>query len=491
MRFLSHGFLLYALVAAFFGAIWLSSASCKKDKLLSNGGELRFSTDTVAFDTVFTALGSATVGVKIFNPQDQRVVLSSVRLGNGSASFFHLNVDGREGSAASNIEIAANDSIYVFATVKVDPTNANTPFIIEDRLIATLNGSDFSVPMIAFGQNAHYITDSLLDTSLPWLTDKPYVIFGAAVVDSGRTLTIPAGCRIYMHANARLFIDGTLKATGTKQDSIIFQGDRLDRAYFGYEGYPGEWGGIYFTRHSTGSELTHVILRNGGNAAQGTPPALIQVEPDSSSRPGIAQLTLDKVILENSIGYGLLAFAGSINMRNCLIHSCGASALALVQGGTYNLDYCTITTYGNNKVAHNDNPVAIFLNYYPRQGQKPLLGNLNVTVRNCVISGSLENEFVADSTDEDGTKASLKLSNCFLKADAAKTRPWVQQDQTVRYLTTGAAYDSLFRNAARNDYHPSSASVLIDMAMALPGLDRDLEENNRGVPPDVGCYEAR
>ncbi len=75
--------------------MWLGSASCKKDKLLESGGELRFSTDTVTFDTVFTTLGSATVGLKIFNPQDQKVNLSSVRIEGGAASFFHINVDGR------------------------------------------------------------------------------------------------------------------------------------------------------------------------------------------------------------------------------------------------------------------------------------------------------------------------------------------------------------------------------------------------------------
>ena len=49
-----------------------------------------------------------------------------------------------------------------------------------------------------------------------------------------------------MHANSNLYVLGTLKINGTKTDSVIFQGDRFDRAYFGYEGYPGEWGGIFF-----------------------------------------------------------------------------------------------------------------------------------------------------------------------------------------------------------------------------------------------------
>jgi hypothetical protein len=476
-------------VIAFMAMTWLAGSSCKKEKELTSGGELRFSTDTLTFDTVFTSLSSATLGIKIFNPQDQRVTLSSVRVEGGDNSFFQLNVDGRPGKSVSDVEIAANDSIYVFATVRVDPTAENSPFIIEDKLTATLNGNDFSIPLIAYGQNAHYITDSLLKGSQTWLTDKPYVIFGYAIVDSAETLTIPAGCRIYMHANARLFVDGTLKAIGTKQDSIVFQGDRLDRAYFGYEGYPGEWGGIYFTPISVANEMKYVVLKNGGNGAQGFAPALIQVSPD-----GVAgqdpQLTMDKVVLENSIGYGLLSFAGTVNATNCLIHSCGASALALVQGGTYNLDHCTIATYGNNKIAHSDNPAAIILNYYVDAAKNLNPNKLTATLRNCVVAGSLTNEFIADSTDQ--APASLTLQNCVVKAESDKIRPWVNMVSPL-YVSSGAVQDSLFRSVSKADYHPSSTSVLIDRGAVLfpvPVAD-DLDGNLRTTTPDVGCYEAR
>ena len=69
--------------------------------LVESGGSLNFSTDTLRFDTVFTALASATQAIKIFNPQNERVVLSSVRLEGGNASFFQLNVEGRSGRQAA------------------------------------------------------------------------------------------------------------------------------------------------------------------------------------------------------------------------------------------------------------------------------------------------------------------------------------------------------------------------------------------------------
>ena len=125
------------------GLLMLTQSACKKERFLSSGGDLRYSTDTLAFDTVFTAQGSFTASFKIYNPQPQRIKISSVRLAGGNNSYFALNVDGYKGKSVQNIEIAPNDSVFVFATVNVDPTNENTPFVVEDQVIATMNGNDY------------------------------------------------------------------------------------------------------------------------------------------------------------------------------------------------------------------------------------------------------------------------------------------------------------------------------------------------------------
>jgi hypothetical protein len=474
------------LFGVFIIAISLAGGSCKKEQLLQSGGELRFSTDTLTFDTVFTSLGSATVGLKIYNPQSEKVNISSIRLAGGASSPFRLNVDGKSGDGA-NIELAAGDSIYVFATVTVDPTDANTPFIVEDKLVASLNGRDFSIPVLAYGQNAYYIRGKISVPTQTLKTDKPYVMMGWVQVDSGNTLTIPAGCRIYMHANARLFVAGTLEAIGTKEDSIIFQGNRLDRSYFGYEGYPGEWGGIYFTQYSRASVMKYVIIRNCGNGAQGAPPAAVEVAPDLliDSDP---QLTLEKVTIENSIGYGLLAFNGSIKAENCLIHSCGASALALMQGGDYELNNCTIATYGNNKISHNDNPAAVILNYYKVTQTTYLAGGLSCTLRNCVIAGSLEHEFFVDSVEDE--PASVTMYNCLVKADESKLPSWLQRTN-VRFTRPGGVLDPQFTDVPKMNYRPKAGSPLIDAGIPVSGLTTDLDDNPRDGQPDIGCYEGQ
>ena len=52
--------------------------------------ELEFSTDTIFFDTLFTAERSVTKRLRIFNPGDKAVILESVALAGGEASPYTL-----------------------------------------------------------------------------------------------------------------------------------------------------------------------------------------------------------------------------------------------------------------------------------------------------------------------------------------------------------------------------------------------------------------
>ncbi len=469
------------IIICFAVVLTIGNSGCKKEKFLTSGGELKYSLDTMAFDTVFTTLGSFTTQVKIINPQNQKITISSVRIEGPYASYFHLNVDGVSGNSVSNIEVAAKDSIYVFATVKIDPNNINTPFVVEAKILATLNGKDYSLPVIAYGQNAHYIRDSVLPTTT-WGTDLPYVIINNALVDKGRTLTIQPGCRIYMHADSRLFVDGTLKAIGTKQDSIVFQGDRLDRKYFGNEGYPGEWGGLYFTSNSSANELNYVILKNCGASTRlgesALLPAAIQVNIDSSGNPGY-QLTLKNTIIENSIGYGILAFFGSVSAENCLINTCGAQAFVSFLGGRYDFKNCDFVTYGTNKVSHTNEPTVALINYRDINDVQYESGELLVNFTNCVVWGSLENEFFANKRD--GAGYTVTMNNCLLKSKDA-IPSYVTQNNCI------VNQDPKFKDHDKWDYRPAQGSPLIDKGLNT-STNTDLDGKSRNGTWDIGCYE--
>ena len=113
----------------------LLATSCKKESFItSSDALLRASEDTLHFDTVFTTLGSTTQYLKLFNQNDAKLNISSIELMGGASSFFKLNVDGLPGTSFKNIEMEANDSLYFFASVRIDPNIANLPFLVRDSI---------------------------------------------------------------------------------------------------------------------------------------------------------------------------------------------------------------------------------------------------------------------------------------------------------------------------------------------------------------------
>lgn len=460
--------------------ITILSASCKKQIQTRNtGGNLSFSTDTLTFDTVFTSLGSFTTWLKIYNPNSEQVSISSIRMLHGSSTYFRLNIDGAAGNTATNVKIAPNDSIYVFATVLVDPTNTATPFLISDSLVATLNGKDYYVPFEAYGQNAHYFVGDTLDTQT-WIPDLPYVIIHSSQVNPGQTLTIKPGCRIYMHQDSRLIVEGTLLAKGTSSDTIVFQGDRLDRAYFGYQGYPGEWGGLYFTPYSQGSVLDYVNLENGGNTALNAPAAVIETVLDSVNDHSHPQLTITHSLIQNSLGDGIYNYAGTVVASNCLINTCGGWCFDNQYGGFDSLVNCTFVCYGTDKVDHTQYGTGLIVNYYVDANYNHIPNNLNAVMRNCIVYGSLENELICDYAS--GAAANLTIDHCLIKADSIAS--FVNNQHNI------LSKDPQFVNSTTWDYHLKAGSPAIGAGMSASGLTDDLEGNTRlpGNPYDLGCY---
>jgi hypothetical protein len=164
--------------------------SCKKDVINTDSNfNLEFSVDTVYFDTVFVTLGSTTQRFKVYNNSNQRVNISSIRLAGGANSFFRMNVDGIPGTAISDLEIGANDSIFVFAEVTVDPNNEANPFVIEDSILFETNGNQQKVKLLAYGRNADFYRPtefptnglppySVLECGTVWTNEKPKVVIG-------------------------------------------------------------------------------------------------------------------------------------------------------------------------------------------------------------------------------------------------------------------------------------------------------------------------
>lgn len=463
------------LFVALLLALFNPFTACKKDKLLTQGGDLSFSTDTLKFDTVFTTMGSVTRSFKIYNTNNKRIKFDEIKLEVGDTSFFRLNVDGEPTKNIKDVELAPNDSLYIFVALTINPTNGNIPFLIEDKVLIRLNGTVREVALQAYGQDAHYINDSLL-TSQTWINDKPYVILGniGALVDSGEVLTIQKGCRIYVHATSKLYVDGSLRIFGTKEDSVMFQGDRLDRDYFGYKDYPGEWGGIHFLGNSLQSNLNYTIIKNAGLYD-----AAVYVQPHKTPT-AVNILDLNHCTIANSAGYGLLCFNSNVKATNCLIHTCGLQNVAFLEGGNYNFQFCTIATFGGLGINHAQQPTAAVLNYRDVSLTEFVGADLNATFKNCIIYGPLDDELFLN---QKGTWAyNVTLDHCTLKRNSSIT------NASAPNCLINA--DPQFVDISKWDYHLKSTSMSKGAGIEIPGVIQDLDGLIRGNPPTIGCYEV-
>jgi len=489
MKFSKHGFLPILFIAL---VALVSISSCKKEQFLENGGSIRYSVDTFMFDTVFTAQGSSTRILKIYNDENRPVKISSIKLAKGAQSRFYFNINGTSGYNINNVELAAKDSMYVFLGVNIDPTNADDPFVVSDELISTLNGNDYDLPLYAYGQNAIYIVDSVLQTQT-WTNDKPYVIMQNALVDEGATLTIEAGTKIYVHADSRLYVIGSLLINGSFEQPVLFQGDRLDRMTFVGEhiGIPGEWGGLYFFPQSHSNMINYAVFANGGASTKfgenSTVAATIQLDPDTTVRT-VPKLTITNSKIYNSQGYGLLAFNSSFVAENCLFVECGSENIACVQGGNYKIYDCTIASYGWRFLTHSDAPSMSLTNFLNIDQNNYTSAPLTVDMQNTIVTGSLKNEiFVAKVNDH---PANVTILNSLMKYD----------DSIESFVTINNSVkneDPLFVEQPSNskmnyldwDYHVKENSPAIGAGIYIGTLTKDLDDKTRNVPPTIGCYE--
>lgn len=79
--------------------------------------------------------------------------------------------------------------------------------IVEDSIRFRTNGVDQYVKLAVWGQDMYFhysnFQAEIFDFNEGvWPNDKPHVIYGAAIVDSAKTLTIPEDTKVYLHKNS-------------------------------------------------------------------------------------------------------------------------------------------------------------------------------------------------------------------------------------------------------------------------------------------------
>ena len=389
----------------------------------------------------------------------------------GSASNFKINVDGSPEVQFSGIEIEGNDSMYVFVNVNVNPNAANQPFVIRDSIKIEWNGNTSFKQLEAWGQNANYIRSTILQGNFTWNKTRPYVILGGLIVDTNSVLTIQAGTRIYLNADAPFIVDGTLIVNGTKSDSVVFRGNRLDDPY---KDYPGAWPGIYFRGSSINNNLKYTYINN---AYQG----LVAEKPSTNANP---KLTLNNCVLDNIYDIGLFGINSSIVANNSLISNCGNN-IALIYGGTYQFNHCTVLTVSNSFIQHK-NPVLTATNYV-KQNNQTFTAPLTATFTNSILWGErglVDNEVLVQKEGTDVTN--LILQNVLFKA---KTDPSNTTFANV-IRNTDPQFDSVDVVKRFYNFRLKTGSQAINKGIVTPLLT-DFDGLPRVGLPDLGAYEKQ
>jgi hypothetical protein len=432
------------------------------------------------FDTVFTTVGSTTQHLKIYNPYNQKILISSVKLAKGDASNFRLNINGVSANELQGLEIAPLDSLYIFVEVTVDPNGQNLPLVVKDSIEFVTNSNHQDVDLVAWGQDFNLIKKERLKTTT-WTKEKPYLVYNYAFVDSNATLTIEPGTKIYFHKDAGLYVKGKVVAKGTVDNPIILHSDRLEEAY---ADVPDQWNGVLLYSGSKENEFTNVEIKN----------ANIGLQVGNIENEGYSSVNLSNVKIQNMAYAGIFSMKSDIHADNCLITNCGFYAVALLVGGNYEFFHSTIANYwGGYGSKARSTPSLQIQNYLIINKDKPAyVGDLvKANFGNCIITGNIAdgNELLLSSVSQ--ATFNYKFDNCILQVrDTFKTDNATHYDSILKGVDPKFVDPYKKYNFELDTLSPAKDVAKLSIAKNYPtdlkGRDRLFDKG-----PDLGSLERQ
>ncbi|WP_426430716.1 hypothetical protein ACPX19_14315 [Winogradskyella sp. HB-48] len=502
-------------------------SSCRKDFEFSpSTGNLEFAKDTVYLDTVFTNIGSSTYNLKVYNRSDDDIVIPTIQLENGVNSFYRMNVDGttglegeQEGKFFENVELLANDSLFIFIETTIDISTLSTlenQFLYTDKILFDSGSNQQDVDLVTLVKDAVFIYanrdedtgiietltfdvdgDGMPDETilqgrflendeLTFTNEKPYVIYGYAGVGAGQTLTMEPGARVHFHADSGIIVTegGTLNINGdlstdqeVLENEVILEGDRLEPLF---EDVPGQWGTIWLFNGSENNSINYATIKN----------ATIGVLSEFGQDDTNDKLTITNSQIYNSSAFGLLGRATSITAENVVINNSGQSSFAGTLGGKYNFTHCTIANYWNS--SFRQFPSLLLNDFVVDENNTVFTNTTEAEFTNCIIYGNDNPELLLEN---EGNEFSFKFTNCLIRFDNTNL------EGTGNYMFNDIMrYDGIIRNVDPDFENPFENLMRIgedsganDEGLILDPVGNDILGNPRGDAnglPDIGAYES-
>ena len=445
-----------------------------------NHVKLRFSCedDILTFDTVFTSIGSITRQFTVHNTSNQNIT-ATIALAGGERSFYSINVNGVSGTYFKNVEIPKKDSIFIFVKVNIDPSDENNPYLVKDSIEFLTDMQKQDVKLLAYGQNANYIVADKESgykvvagekETVKWTKDRPYVVYGWAVIDSTGTLIIDPGTRIYFHNNSGLWAYrySNLEVNGTLDEPVLFRGDRLE-SWFD-EDY-AQWSRIWI------NEGAEVSINNAiiSNAFVG-----VQIEPLPTNE-GIINITSNTVKIQNTVikntrNSGVISRFLNVDMTNCVIANNGGYGLQL-EGGKFTMKHLTVANYFMQ--AERKTPACYVSNKVLSVQAYEQLSPIETGAEfvNCIFTGNIETE--VEVKEVKGAELEASFQNCLVKS----------KNSADFFIACLRNEDPKFEDVKKLDFRLQSSSPAI--GKGKPNIDvlLDILGNPRGDLPDIGAYQ--
>lgn len=514
-----------------FFALTLTFTSCRKDfDTIPSSGKLEFSKTTVYLDTIFTNVSSSTYMLKVYNKSNDDITIPSIALAKGNASKYRLMVDGTsgldgpdantigDGKIFPNVEILANDSLFVFIEATAGIADANpTDLLYTDEILfdgfsafqqkinlvtliqdaVFLYPERYGNPTIGYsyeglqvGSNpADKIYGFYLDASeLTFTNLKPYVIYGYAAVKSGDVLNIQPGARVHFHDQSGIIVgnNGSIRVNGIPsltpllEKEVIFEGDRLEP---NFAETPGQWGTILLTDGSTNNSFSNLTIKN---ASVG----LFIQNQDATT------VHIKNTQIYNSSNVGLLARTAKIDGQNIVINNAGQNALACTYGGTYSFKHCTFTDYWVGSARQSQ---TVLLTNSIKINDIVLDKDLTANLVNCIIYGPNNIELgISKKVDPAAPIFNVSLNYCLVKFNDINNQFISNSLYTSAFLNTTNnnliannfnSYDPRFKNVIKNKLNIQAGSSVIGKGIFDPLVPTDILNNLHPSNPDIGAYQ--
>ncbi|NVN91844.1 MAG: right-handed parallel beta-helix repeat-containing protein [Desulfuromonadales bacterium] len=313
---------------------------------------------------------SSTFGLKILNSSGNHSISTNivrdngshgiliqtggtVALNNNAVSSSGVGNGGVHGIYLENTPAAANgNTVSSSGGYGLYITGATLPASVT---LNTLNGNGIGGVGMSADSSGAVINDNnifvgpihvepgSLTRNTTWINNRVYYSRGVITVNSGSTLTVPAGRIVKFAQNTHYAIYGHLQAVGTSGNRIIFTDFRDDAAGGDSNGdgtgsapTPNWWYGILIYDGGS-STIDYATVRYAGLGSYG-----------NIWKTGSGNLSLSNTILEQSSTFGLkiLNSSGNHSISTNIVRDNGSHGILIQTGGTVALNNNAVSSSG-------------------------------------------------------------------------------------------------------------------------------------------------